>query len=56
MDDSLNNGLVITSIYQNHKKIAIALVDVLIKKIKGKQIDYKMIEVSLKKVKQLNNK
>ena len=49
MDDSLNTGLIITSIYQNRTKIAKELVDTLIKKIRGKHVDHKIIPVSLKK-------
>jgi DNA-binding LacI/PurR family transcriptional regulator len=48
MDDALNTGLIITSIYQDRKKIAKELVDTLIKKIKGKHVSHKIIPISLK--------
>jgi DNA-binding LacI/PurR family transcriptional regulator len=48
MEDTLNTGLVITSIYQDRAKIAKELVDLLIKRINGKHVDHKIISISLK--------
>ncbi len=48
MDDTLNNGLIIASIYQDKSLIAFHLVDLLIKKIKGKKVDHVILPISFK--------
>lgn len=48
MDDTLNNGLIITSINQDKALIAKELVHLLVKRIKGKKVDHKILPVSLK--------